>query len=183
MDRNDLQRFLNREINYALRIYPRRVIDGSERWLVLVGSGSCTVHDVFCDPPWVWCHLPAKIMVQGTVDVTPWGLRVLVYYICPRNTRSILLLFFALSFVLFSSSVVTASAESYEAELEAVHVHCKRSSGSTGEWAFIREGVEIIVVRFEAVVELVRLTHAICSNVPLFMRRLFHRNDIRMNDL
>lgn len=39
------------------------------------------------------------------------------------------------------------------------------------------------MVRFEAVVALVRLTHAICSNVPLFMRRLFHRNDIRMNDL
>jgi hypothetical protein len=36
------------------------------------------------DPPWVWYHLPTEIMVSA-VDVAPRGLRVLVYYICPRN--------------------------------------------------------------------------------------------------
>lgn len=102
------------------------------------------------------------------------------YIIFARET---LALFFSRSSLYPSSRLSFLRRCCVRRELEAVHVHCKRSSGSTGEWAFIREGVEIIVVKFETVVALVRLTRAICLNVPLFMRRLFYRNDIRMDDL
>lgn len=43
---------------------------------------------VLSDPPWVWYHLPAEIMVLVWWTRAPRGLRVLVYYICPRNTRA-----------------------------------------------------------------------------------------------
>lgn len=50
-------------------------------------SGADVARAISPDPPWVWYHLPTEIMVSA-VDVTPRGLRVLVYYICPRNPRA-----------------------------------------------------------------------------------------------
>lgn len=68
-----------------------RTIHTSERWARL----RCFLqehHRPIRRPPMGVVPSSNQDYGLGMVDVTPWGLRVLVYYICPRNTYLTLLL-------------------------------------------------------------------------------------------